>query len=338
MDKMIITCRDEAYDLCHRELKNYDKRIRLDRWIDRGIGAVYIPEDFQTTSDKLRRAELIFLRHIFPLDYLVELNGAKPEESAELKKVREELMERLDKGKTFSAQSRVQGSADFNHHDINHFFADCYKAEGYTLEPKSPQQIISAVATGKALYIGLSTAEENLSAWPGGMRRYAKTEDFISRSEMKLLEALETFDIDLSDARTALDLGASPGGWTKVLAEHGLSVTAVDPAELSDKLKRYRNITHYQGVAQNFMRENETQFDIITNDMRMDVAESCRIMVELAGVLKEGGLAVMTFKLPQRGENAAIKKGLQTLEQAYSISHAKQLFHNRSEITVVLKK
>ncbi len=44
----------------------------------------------------------------------------------------------------------------------------------------------------------------------------------------KLLEALRTFTPDLSGVKAALDLGAAPGGWTRVLAENlGISRVTV---------------------------------------------------------------------------------------------------------------
>ena len=46
----------------------------------------------------------------------------------------------------------------------------------------------------------------------------------------------------------------------------------------------------------------------------------------------------MTFKLPQKGKTAAIKKGMAIMEQAYARQNARQLFHNRSEITAVFTK
>ncbi len=42
-------------------------------------------------------------------------------------------------------------------------------------------------------------------------------------------------------------------------------------------------------------------FDLLTNDMVMDPADSAIGMVALAPVLRHGGLAVMTLKLPYHG-------------------------------------
>jgi 23S rRNA (cytidine2498-2'-O)-methyltransferase len=54
-----------------------------------------------------------------------------------------------------------------------------------------------------------------------------------SRAYLKLWEALTRFGKHPGPGETCLDLGASPGGWTWVLAKLGASVTAVDKAPLA---------------------------------------------------------------------------------------------------------
>jgi hypothetical protein len=46
-----------------------------------------------------------------------------------------------------------------------------------------------------------------LSDWAGGVRRFAREEGQLSRSEFKLLEAFEVFDISVPQKGLALDLG-----------------------------------------------------------------------------------------------------------------------------------
>lgn len=58
--------------------------------------------------------------------------------------------------------------------------------------------------------------------------RTTRNANVVSRAEFKLLEAIEFFDIDLSRVRTALDIGAAPGGWTHLLSQRGISVLALD--------------------------------------------------------------------------------------------------------------
>jgi 23S rRNA (cytidine2498-2'-O)-methyltransferase len=194
---------------------------------------------------------------------------------------------------------------------------------------------------GNYALVGASTAKANLSDWAGGMRRFAREEGRISRSEFKLLEALELFGIILPERGTALDLGAAPGGWTRILRQLGQYVTAVDPGSLDPRLDDEKSVRHRRITAQEFLREEPDRFDIIVNDMRMDAADSARLMVNFASRLYRHGMAIMTIKLPS-GEDAIatrqrVNAALATLQSAYTIVGARQLFHNRSEITVALR-
>jgi 23S rRNA (cytidine2498-2'-O)-methyltransferase len=184
-------------------------------------------------------------------------------------------------------------------------------------------------------YVGLSDVEQNLSSWAGGARRFAREPGQISRSEFKLLEALEVFALPLPEGGLALDLGAAPGGWTRLLRARGLRVVAVDPAALDPRLAGDRGIRHVRATAQQFFPCRE-RFDLIVNDMRMDARDSARLMLDAAPCLRPEGHALMTLKLPAEGPEQVMHQALALLARRYRVLGARQLFHNRSEVTVAL--
>ncbi len=186
-------------------------------------------------------------------------------------------------------------------------------------------------------FLGISLASQNLSDWAGGMRRLRRDPDRISRSEFKLLEAFEVFDIDLPPRGVALDLGASPGGWTHVLRQHDQYVTAVDPGELDPRLLSDKGVRLKRMTAERYLAGEPDTFDIIVNDMRMDARDSARLMVDYADQLYGHGIAVMTLKLPEHDRQNVLDKAMAILRRRYDIVGIRQLFHNRSEVTVVLK-
>ena len=177
----------------------------------------------------------------------------------------------------------------------------------------------------------------NLSDWAGGKRRFAREKGQISRAEFKLLEALELFAIDLPPHSVALDLGAAPGGWTRVLRQKEQFVTAVDPARLHPRVARDSGVRHKQMTAEAYLKAGPDRFDFIVNDMRLDARDSARLMVAYAPYLYRHGAAIMTLKLPEENREKIIDHTFDILRQAYVIAGARQLFHNRSEITVYLK-
>ncbi len=70
-----------------------------------------------------------------------------------------------------------------------------------------------------------------------------------NRAYLKLWEALSLGDIYPSAGDTALDLGASPGGWTYVMQTLGTKITAVDKAPLEPRIAKLPNVTFLQQSA-----------------------------------------------------------------------------------------
>jgi 23S rRNA (cytidine2498-2'-O)-methyltransferase len=269
----------------------------------------------------------------------------------------------VDGSRPFSVQSRVLAEGPYKPFDLNQALSQVVvDATGAALDVRSPEQVVSlAVAllplewageaarlgltvvaprgsnTGLFALLGVSPVAQNLSAWAGGMRRFAREDGQVSRSEFKLLEAIELFGIQLPERGVALDLGASPGGWTRVLRNLGQYVTAVDPGELDPRVSADPGVRHKRLTAEEYLRSEPDRFDIIVNDMRMDARDSARLMLRFAPLLYAHGLALMTLKLPQEQRAPIVEHALTLLRGGYDVVGARQLFHNRSEITVVLK-
>jgi 23S rRNA (cytidine2498-2'-O)-methyltransferase len=248
-----------------------------------------------------------------------------------------------EKNKNFSVQLRAAGNDNQSYQsskssEIKQNISDYFKSEGFIENKRYPEQIISIFLSDDCAYAGLSQAEDNLSIWSGGMRHYAMREDTISRAEFKLLEALENYPIDFRENGIALDLGAAPGGWTKVLLEQGLRVVAVDPDTLSPVLQKNKDVEYYNGRVQDYIKQSNKIFDLIVNDMRMDIMTSVNLMLSLKEHLRDKGYFIITLKLKKHDRLKNIKDGLKRLRKELDVVYTKQLFHNRSEITVILQK
>lgn len=83
------------------------------------------------------------------------------------------------------------------------------------------------------------------SPFPNGEVRFVEDRDGPpSRAYLKLWEAFTVLGIKPAPGDTCLDLGASPGGWTWVLASLGARVTSVDKAPLDPAVARMPGVVH----------------------------------------------------------------------------------------------
>lgn len=314
-----------------------------------GVLLVNSDRDFFTIAEAWRQAPPIFVRHICPVQAVVPLRNKLNADLAILQQqVTDAILPLVDPELPFSVQSRVLADLPYKPFDLNNPIAEVLSSTGAPLDVRSPQQILSIVCatritnhesriTNYVAYLGLSLAVHNLSNWAGGMRRFAREADQVSRAEFKLLEALEIFAIQLPPRGVALDLGASPGGWTRALRQHDQYVTAIDPGELDPRVAKDRGVRHKRMTAEQYLADEPDQFDLIVNDMRMDARDSARLMVAYAKQLYRHGLVIMTLKLPEQHRDPVIDHAFNILRQAYTIVGARHLFHNRSEITVYLR-
>jgi 23S rRNA (cytidine2498-2'-O)-methyltransferase len=139
----------------------------------------------------------------------------------------------------------------------------------------------------------------------------------------------------LAPGGRALDLGASPGGWTRILREYGQEVWSVDPGALDPRLTGDRRIHHVPTTAGRFFQDNRVRFDVVVNDMRMDQVMSARVMLDAAPHLRRGALAIVTLKGGGRNPLDSARRSIDLLTKEYDVLHARQLHHNRRELTVI---
>jgi 23S rRNA (cytidine2498-2'-O)-methyltransferase len=347
---LILTADPDFVDLALDEVQAATPTPTILGWLGAGVLLLQLTEPVTELTARWRGAPPIFVRHCCPAHLLTPLHG---ELAADLTLIRdlalEYLLPLLDPQTPFSVQSRVLVDLPYKPFDLNTPLAEALQlASGASLNVRAPDQVLSVVcaipqragalrATPHA-FLGLSATVDNLSAWAGGMHRFAREAGQISRSEFKLLEALDVFQLRPPAHGVALDLGASPGGWTRVLRQHDQYVTAVDPGELDPRLAHDRGIRHKRMTAEAYLADEPDQFDVIVNDMRMDARDSARRMVAYAPLLYPHGWALMTLKLPEHNPRPVLDHALTILRQAYQIHGARHLFHNRSEITVYLRR
>lgn len=304
---------------------------------------------FPALAERLAQSRPAFLRHICPADHVTALTGDESADAQTLRKLmREEYADLLATGTAFSVQTRILNAQPaYKPYAINKPLSDeLVRLTGATLDVRNPEMVLSVnIATLEsqmAAFVGFSRATHNLSNWAGGERRYRRERDQISRAEFKLLEAFEWFRVKLPSDGIALDLGAAPGGWSRVVRnlETPLPVVAVDPGDLHPSLMADDGVTHVAKSAEIYLLnlKPEQRFSLLINDMRLDARRSAETMVNFAPYLDKDGVGIMTVKLPQYNPLQRLDVTVRILRKGYNIGGIKQLFHNRNEVTVLLKR
>lgn len=338
----IVTFTPYFKNVAKKEIEELDSSIKFEKFVADGLVLATSEKTNKDFVGKMSKDTPIFTKHIMPVMGAGEVQGILDEDKIKFLEVVDSITEMEEKEK-FAVQCRVvSGKLPYSAKDIEVYIGNYYYERGFM--PSFSDRdiinddiyIISILIHGKNFYVGFSKSAENLNFHSDEHRiraRFGKRE--ISRAESKLVEALSAFKIELDGHGTALDLGAAPGGWSKVLADYGYKVLAVDPASLHPDLEKDTRIEHMKLKAQDI--ELDEPLDLIVNDMNMDPEDTAVIMNEVAHLLKKNGLAIITLKLPGHVEKS-IQKGVELLEREYEVLKIRSLFHNRQEVTALLKK
>ncbi len=356
----IVTAHQEFVDAAFDELKRFNQKLLYGELLAPGILLCSFPRDthpYDCTSltHLTKQQRPIFVRHLAPVQAVIHLSNTE-NDIGELALAIANLptFALLQRGQRFSVQTRLiqtrmeaarngTSKRSYSSGHVNQLLAEAIAEETGAVESiKKPQIIVSLLCTMEKAFIGISLTEDNLSDWPGGARHFAHLPGQISRAEFKLLEALEVFGVALPSQGMALDLGAAPGGWTHILLEAGMHVVAVDPAKLDARLSKQSHLEHYQGYAEDYLEEaikRHRTFNVITNDMRMDAREAARLLIQASACLLNDGFIISVLKLPHETLEIDplknLNEALRLLQKHFAIVQARQLFHNRQEVTVL---
>jgi 23S rRNA (cytidine2498-2'-O)-methyltransferase len=342
--RVLVTCDPESEPFALQELRALFPAIPAPQWLDDGI-ALFAPDmPFAEWAETVRRQPPIFVRHVAPVQWKLPLRG----DESDLKVLLEAMpaiASDLRPTDRFTVQARIlgEGKLPYRKFTLNSTLSEALeRMTGATLECREPERIVSLLCTPTCAYLGLSHVEQNRSAWPGGEHRFKRDDEQISRAEFKLLEAFRIFDLNLPEKGRALDLGAAPGGWTRVLRQRGYQVVAVDPADLDARFRRDAGVQHVRKRVEEYLPTVRSRFALLVNDMRKDPLDSVEILLQSAPYLLPHAPALVTLKLPHEvGASSdtlgTVRLCLDRLQRAYSLIGARQLYHNRSEVTVALR-
>lgn len=348
--ELLLCCRAGFEKECAAEIQSRTAALDVSgfcRVKDNSGYVVFNYHDTQQTSTLLQHLtlrELIFTRQWFHVvDFFNQLSTED--------RVSPIIVAIIESGLAFS--DMLFETPDTN--DAKELSPLCRKIEGPfkkqlakagRLDQASPNRLHVFFLSTCAAFVGYSQTN-NDSEWAGGVPRLRFPSQAPSRSTLKLEEAFLRFlphseqEQYLKPGMVAVDLGAAPGGWTWQLVRRGMKVYAVDNGPMDSAVMDSGLVTHTQMDGFRYTPQAPVDW------MVCDIVEQPIRIAQLAAKWLQAGWCkntIFNLKLPMKKRHEEVTRCLDLIHSELTketINYqlvAKQLYHDREEITVYIRR
>lgn len=170
------------------------------------------------------------------------------------------------------------------------------------LNTQSSRRLLLTFRSGQEVFVGHASSI-NSALWPMGIPRLKFPRQAPSRSTLKLEEAWHQFipksewETRLAMGMSAVDLGASPGGWTWQWVNRHVRVTAVDNGSMDADLMDSGLVEHFK--ADGFSFRPRKPVDWMVCDIVEKPARNAALLAQwiTEGLCRE---AIVNLKLPMK--------------------------------------
>jgi len=288
-------------------------------------------------------ASSIFVQHVAPADVSTPLSGDR----TDLELLVETWMARRGAiSRPFSVQCRRGArsggggwaTSTYSSRDVEVAVGSALQDEGAEADTENPSEVISVCLGESEAWSGLSLARNNIRRLGPLHRRYTSPW-VVCRAERKLAEAIEFWNLsDSIRGARAVDLGASPGGWSWVLAEAGAEVIAVDPGELAVDVEGHPSVDHRRQRT-DAVEIEAGSVDWLVNDMNIDPPDVLIALEAAHEWLRDEARAVCTLKLAsKRSARLMLSDFVSRLGPSFALESARHFYSNRQEVTLLLRR
>jgi 23S rRNA (cytidine1920-2'-O)/16S rRNA (cytidine1409-2'-O)-methyltransferase len=174
---------------------------------------------------------------------------------------------------------------------------------------ESREKAQAAVLAGKVLVGDRAAAKPGMLVPEATEVRLLARAPYVSRGGEKLAHALRAFGVDGQDL-VAVDVGASSGGFTDCLLQHGARcVYAVDVGygQLDYRLRLDERVVSMERVNVRYLRSLPQKVDLATVDVSFIGLE--KVLPAIARLLKPGGKIIALFKPQFQARRREVSRG-----------------------------
>jgi 23S rRNA (cytidine2498-2'-O)-methyltransferase len=174
------------------------------------------------------------------------------------------------------------------------------------------------------------------SRWPGGMPPIEMPAEAVSRTFLKMEEALEWSKLPLKPSDRVVEIGSAPGGASQALLRRGLFVVGIDPADMHPAVLAHPAFEHWKMRGADVRKRRLAAVRWLTADMNvapnytLDTVEGIvtHRQVHIRGLL-------LTLKLIDWKMADDLPQWLGRIQSwGFPKIAARQLTHNRQEVCV----
>ncbi len=200
------------------------------------------------------------------------------------------------------------------------------KTYAFPLAPLPPIAQFTLLEPNRLLF-----ATQRAKAIPSG--RFHFIEDKVgppNRAYLKLWEALSILQVYPQHGDFALDIGASPGGWTYVLQQLGANVLAVDKAPLEPRIAKLPRVNVQSCSAFSLKPSDFEHIDWLVCDM---ACYPDKLYNWLMPWIESGIVTHFIITIKLQGN-----RDIESIRPFQDIAHARVLHlqHNKHEVTLLL--
>ncbi len=174
---------------------------------------------------------------------------------------------------------------------------------------ESREKARAAVLAGKVLVGDRAVVKPGTLIPEAAEVRLLAGAPYVSRGGEKLAHALQAFAVDVKDL-VAVDVGASSGGFTDCLLQHGARcVYAVDVGygQLDYRLRQDPRVVTMERVNVRYLRSLPEKVDLATVDVSFIGLE--KVLPVIARLLKPGGKIIALFKPQFEARRQEVSRG-----------------------------
>ena len=185
-------------------------------------------------------------------------------------------------------------------------------------------------------WVGFHRARSVVSRYAGGFIPVQLPERIVSRTYLKMEEALRWSRLPIEPGEVCVEFGAAPGGASQSLLRHGLLVTGIDPAEIDPMVLEHPNFHHLKMRGADIRRREFAGVRWLVADMNVAPCYTLDVVEDIVthGDVHIRGL-ILNLKLLDWRLVREVPEYLDRVRSwGYQDVRGRQLAHNRQEICV----